>query len=86
MLQKMMSDPDMLQKMMSDPKAMALMQQAQQNPKIMAALQDVQANGPSAMQKYAGDPKYTGDPEIQAVLKEVRCACFVPTCRVVTAD
>ena len=59
---------DMLQKMMSNPRAMALMQKAQQNPKIMTALQDVQANGPSAMQKYASDP------EIAAVIKEV-CAC-----------
>lgn len=50
----------------SNPKAMALMQKAQSNPKIMKALQDVQTNGPSAMQKYAGDP------EIMSVIKELQ--------------
>jgi hypothetical protein len=57
---------DMLQKMMSNPKAMQLMQKAQSNPKIMQALQDVQTNGPSAMAKYSGDP------EIMAVIKELQ--------------
>ena len=33
---------------------------------IMTALQDVQANGPSAMQKYANDP------EIMSVVKELQ--------------
>ena len=32
----------------------------------MAALQDVQANGPQAMQKYAGDP------EIMEVVQELQ--------------
>ena len=56
----------MMAKMMSNPRAMALMQKAQTNPKIMKALQDVQTNGPSAMQKYAGDP------EVMAVVKELQ--------------
>ena len=49
-----------------NPIAMALIQKAQTNPKIMKALQDVQTNGPSAMQKYAGDP------EVMAVVKELQ--------------
>jgi len=57
---------DMLGKMMSNPRAMALMQKAQKNPKIMAALQDVQANGPGAMSKYSNDP------EIMSVVKELQ--------------
>ena len=57
---------EMMSKLMSNPKAMALMQKAQANPKIMQALQDVQQNGPSAMQKYAGDP------EVMAVVKEIQ--------------
>ena len=56
----------MMTKMMSNPRAIALMQKAQTNPKIMKALQDVQTNGPSAMQKYAGDP------EVMAVVKELQ--------------
>ena len=49
-----------------NPIAMALIQKAQTNPKIMKALQDVQTNGPSAMQKYAGNP------EVMAVVKELQ--------------
>ena len=49
-----------------NPMAMALIRKAQTNPKIMKALQDVQTNGPSAMQKYAGDP------EVMAVVRELQ--------------
>eukprot|EP00638_Chattonella_subsalsa_P010885 CAMPEP_0117789600 /NCGR_PEP_ID=MMETSP0948-20121206/7731_1 /TAXON_ID=44440 /ORGANISM="Chattonella subsalsa, Strain CCMP2191" /LENGTH=295 /DNA_ID=CAMNT_0005619239 /DNA_START=171 /DNA_END=1058 /DNA_ORIENTATION=- len=57
---------DLISKVMGNPRAMAAVQKASQNPKIMAALQDVQQRGPSAFAKYQNDP------EIMAVLDELR--------------
>uniref|UniRef100_A0A7S3JZ43 STI1 domain-containing protein n=1 Tax=Aureoumbra lagunensis TaxID=44058 RepID=A0A7S3JZ43_9STRA len=48
------------------PGMMEALQKAAQNPKLKAAVLDVQANGISAMSKYASDP------EIMATLNELK--------------
>jgi len=55
----------MAAKLMQNPKAQSIIQKAQSNPKVMAAVTECMGN-PAAFAKYQSDP------EIKAILDELR--------------